>query len=214
MPGVTPACRAFCRSCANCAAAATMRRTKASSAASATRCASTPCTRRKGWRRPSSGCWMRMRKGNTAKATTCCSIGPRMSSGRRTSRCMPTRHRRGKRRAPLFEQDAAQQAREEMNLLYVAMTRAQQALIVSGCSKGEQREQVKASPSWYDRIAAVVSEQGQSVASAERLLRRRSGLRCQRRSDHARYHSRLANVRPATRCSSSAAHGCTRCCNT
>ncbi|MBI5430165.1 MAG: UvrD-helicase domain-containing protein [Nitrosomonadales bacterium] len=63
---------------------------------------------------------------------------------------------RGRKRAPLFEQDAAQQAREEMNLLYVAMTRAQQALIVSGNSKGEDREEKKKSPSWYDRIAAVV----------------------------------------------------------
>jgi ATP-dependent helicase/nuclease subunit A len=66
---------------------------------------------------------------------------------------------RGKKRAPLFEQDAAQQAREEMNLLYVAMTRAQQALIVSGNSKGEDKEEKKKSPSWYDRIAAVVGEQ-------------------------------------------------------
>ncbi|MCR4299967.1 MAG: UvrD-helicase domain-containing protein [Gallionella sp.] len=66
---------------------------------------------------------------------------------------------RGKQRAPLFEQDAAQQAREEMNLLYVAMTRAQQALIVSGNSKGEDKEEKKKAPSWYDRIAAVVSEQ-------------------------------------------------------
>jgi len=63
---------------------------------------------------------------------------------------------RGKKRAPLFEQEAAQQAREEMNLLYVAMTRAQQALIVSGSSKGEDKEEKKKSPSWYDRIAAVV----------------------------------------------------------
>ncbi len=63
---------------------------------------------------------------------------------------------RGKKRAPLFEQDAAQQAREEMNLLYVAMTRAQQALIVSGNSKGEGKEEKKKAPSWYDRIAAVV----------------------------------------------------------
>ena len=67
---------------------------------------------------------------------------------------------RGRRRAPLFEQDAAQQAREEMNLLYVAMTRAQQALIVSGNGKGEDREGKKKAPSWYDRIAAVVGEQG------------------------------------------------------
>ncbi len=62
---------------------------------------------------------------------------------------------RGIKRAPLFEQDAAQQAREEMNLLYVAMTRAQQALIVSGNSKGEDKEEKKKAPSWYDRIAAA-----------------------------------------------------------
>ena len=66
---------------------------------------------------------------------------------------------RGRKRAPLFEQDATQQAREEMNLLYVAMTRAQQALIVSGSSKGEVKEQKKKTPSWYNRIAADVSEQ-------------------------------------------------------
>ncbi len=63
---------------------------------------------------------------------------------------------RGRKRTPLFEQDAAQQAREEMNLLYVAMTRAQQALIVSGNSKGEDKEENKKAPSWYDRIAAAV----------------------------------------------------------
>ncbi|MDH4286430.1 MAG: PD-(D/E)XK nuclease family protein, partial [Gallionella sp.] len=66
---------------------------------------------------------------------------------------------RGKKRAPLFEQDAAQQAREEMNLLYVAMTRAQQALIVSGNSKGEDKEEKKKLLSWYDRIAAAMVEQ-------------------------------------------------------
>jgi ATP-dependent helicase/nuclease subunit A len=64
---------------------------------------------------------------------------------------------RGKKRAPLFEQDAAQQAREEMNLLYVAMTRAQQALIVSGNSKGEDKEEKKKAPSWYDRITAAIN---------------------------------------------------------
>jgi len=66
---------------------------------------------------------------------------------------------RGKKRAPIFELDAAQQAREEMNLLYVAMTRAQQALIVSGSSKGADKEVNKKTPSWYDRIAVVVNEQ-------------------------------------------------------
>jgi len=64
---------------------------------------------------------------------------------------------RGKKRAPLFEQDAAQQAREEMNLLYVAMTRAQQALIVSGNSKGEDKEEKKKAQSWYDRIATAIA---------------------------------------------------------
>ncbi|MBI2286875.1 MAG: UvrD-helicase domain-containing protein [Nitrosomonadales bacterium] len=77
---------------------------------------------------------------------------------------------RGRKRAPLFEQDAAQQAREEMNLLYVAMTRAQQALIVSGNSKGEDKEEGKKVPSWYDRIAAAVSE-GQNPLLAVTSLR-------------------------------------------
>jgi len=71
---------------------------------------------------------------------------------------------RGRKRAPLFEQDAAQQAREEMNLLYVAMTRAQQALIVSGNSKGDDKEEKKKALSWYDRIAAAIS---QSVIPAQ-----------------------------------------------
>ena len=75
---------------------------------------------------------------------------------------------RGKKRAPLFEQDAAQQAREEMNLLYVAMTRAQQALIVSGNSKGEDKEEKKKALSWYDRIAAVVGEQGNPLSMTQR----------------------------------------------
>ena len=61
---------------------------------------------------------------------------------------------RGRKRAPLFDQDAAQQAREEMNLLYVAMTRAQQALIVSG-NRGSKENK---SMTWYDRIAAVAGE--------------------------------------------------------
>jgi ATP-dependent helicase/nuclease subunit A len=62
---------------------------------------------------------------------------------------------RGKKRKPLFEQDAAEQAREEMNLLYVAMTRAQQALIVSGCQSGKESKKV----TWYGRIAAAAGNQ-------------------------------------------------------
>jgi ATP-dependent helicase/nuclease subunit A len=61
---------------------------------------------------------------------------------------------RGNKRAPLFEQEAAQQAREDMNLLYVAMTRAQQALIVSGSQSGKERR----NQSWYERISAAVGE--------------------------------------------------------
>ncbi|MEW6312667.1 MAG: UvrD-helicase domain-containing protein [Pseudomonadota bacterium] len=68
---------------------------------------------------------------------------------------------RGKRRALLFEQDAAQQAREEMNLLYVAMTRAQQALIVSG----NQGKRENRATTWYERIAAVVGEQSNPLCT-------------------------------------------------
>ncbi|OGS92415.1 MAG: hypothetical protein A2Z95_08175 [Gallionellales bacterium GWA2_60_18] len=76
---------------------------------------------------------------------------------------------RGKQRAPLFELEAAQQAREEMNLLYVAMTRAQQALIVSGNSRGGDKEEKKKAPSWYDRIAAVADEQPNPLHQAAQV---------------------------------------------
>ncbi|HEY8888413.1 MAG TPA: 3'-5' exonuclease, partial [Gallionella sp.] len=58
---------------------------------------------------------------------------------------------RGAKRAPYFDADEAYARREEMNLLYVAMTRAKQALLVSG--NGEPAE-----TSWYGRIAAVVGQ--------------------------------------------------------
>ena len=53
---------------------------------------------------------------------------------------------RGAAREHYFEQDAALAATEDLNLLYVAMTRAKQALLVSG--NGERSE-----GTWYDRIA-------------------------------------------------------------
>jgi ATP-dependent helicase/nuclease subunit A len=53
------------------------------------------------------------------------------------------------RRAHYLEAEAHYDAREKMNLLYVAMTRAKQALIVSGVG-------ARNSGSWYDRIAAAV----------------------------------------------------------
>jgi ATP-dependent helicase/nuclease subunit A len=74
---------------------------------------------------------------------------------------------RGKRRAPLFEQDAAEQAREEMNLLYVAMTRAQQALVVSGSQGAREAKQL----TWYGRIAAVTGEQPNPLQAASPLPR-------------------------------------------
>ncbi len=52
---------------------------------------------------------------------------------------------RGAGRAAFFDEEQALAAREDLNLLYVAMTRAQQALIVSG--NGKRVEQ-----SWHSRI--------------------------------------------------------------
>ncbi|MFH2135599.1 MAG: UvrD-helicase domain-containing protein [Pseudomonadota bacterium] len=72
---------------------------------------------------------------------------------------------RGKKRLPLFEQDAAEQAREEMNLLYVAMTRAQQALVVSGSQGAREAKQL----TWYGRIAAVTVEHESLLGAASPL---------------------------------------------
>jgi ATP-dependent helicase/nuclease subunit A len=58
---------------------------------------------------------------------------------------------RGAKRAAYFDADENYMRREEMNLLYVAMTRAKQALLVSG--NGELKE-----ASWYGRISAAVEE--------------------------------------------------------
>ncbi|HLP97697.1 MAG TPA: UvrD-helicase domain-containing protein [Sideroxyarcus sp.] len=79
---------------------------------------------------------------------------------------------RGKKRAPLFEQEAAEQAREEMNLLYVAMTRAQQALIVSGNQGARENK----SQTWYDRIAAAMSEQLNPLHKAAPALHAGQGV--------------------------------------
>jgi ATP-dependent helicase/nuclease subunit A len=56
---------------------------------------------------------------------------------------------RGVAREHYFEQEAALALREDLNLLYVAMTRAKQALLVSG-SGGELDGM------WYQRIAGVI----------------------------------------------------------
>jgi ATP-dependent helicase/nuclease subunit A len=54
---------------------------------------------------------------------------------------------RGKRRGPLFEQEMMLAAREDINLLYVAMTRAQQVFIASGSETIDRGE------SWYAKLS-------------------------------------------------------------
>ena len=66
---------------------------------------------------------------------------------------------RGAKRAPYFAADEAYARREEMNLLYVAMTRARQALLVSGNGAADQT-------SWYGRIAQVVGQGGNPLLAA------------------------------------------------
>ncbi len=70
---------------------------------------------------------------------------------------------RGVRRAPYFDADEAYARREEMNLLYVAMTRARQALLVSG--SGEPTE-----TSWYGRIAQAVEQGGNPLLAAAQAV--------------------------------------------
>ena len=59
---------------------------------------------------------------------------------------------RGQARNSHFEREAELLAREELNLLYVAITRAQQYLIVSGAEAGATQH-----PSWYARLANVLA---------------------------------------------------------
>jgi ATP-dependent helicase/nuclease subunit A len=62
-----------------------------------------------------------------------------------------TKEERGQARNNHFEREAQLLAREELNLLYVAMTRAQQYLIVSGSASSKTQDS-----SWYTRLAAVL----------------------------------------------------------
>lgn len=76
----------------------------------------------------------------------------------------------GKKRQHMFEAEDDYARREAMNLLYVAMTRARQALLVSGNGKSAEAEQKKNVLSWYDRIAQV-------LASADNALLAEAGAR-------------------------------------
>ena len=69
------------------------------------------------------------------------------------------KRRRGMKRAPYFDADEAYARREEMNLLYVAMTRAKQALLVSG--NGDA-----AGTSWYGRVAQVAGQRDNPLLAA------------------------------------------------
>ncbi|RZT41797.1 UvrD-helicase domain-containing protein [Cupriavidus agavae] len=69
------------------------------------------------------------------------------------------RSERGLARAPMFDAEAALAERENWNLLYVAMTRAQQGLLVSGvkgrASKSAEEAGAEIAGSWYVRLAAA-----------------------------------------------------------
>jgi ATP-dependent helicase/nuclease subunit A len=62
----------------------------------------------------------------------------------------------GKKRQHMFEAEEHYARREGMNLLYVAITRAKQALLVSGNGKNAETEEKKNVLSWYDRIAQTI----------------------------------------------------------
>ena len=62
---------------------------------------------------------------------------------------------RGQARNSHFEREAELLEREELNLLYVALTRAQQYLIVSGAEASATQH-----PSWYARLANVLEANG------------------------------------------------------
>ena len=63
----------------------------------------------------------------------------------------------GKKRQTLFAAEEDYARREGMNLLYVAITRAKQALLVSGNGKNAETEEKKNVLSWHDRIAQTIS---------------------------------------------------------
>ncbi len=63
---------------------------------------------------------------------------------------------RGGTRQTRFEAEAAYAAREELNLLYVALTRAQQVFIASGIATGQKAAKASA----YERIAEAIKRLG------------------------------------------------------
>jgi len=68
----------------------------------------------------------------------------------------------GKDRAAILEEEACVQAREQLNLLYVAATRAKQYLVVSGTERKSGKETV----SWHDRALNVMGTSRGLVSTA------------------------------------------------
>ena len=62
-----------------------------------------------------------------------------------------TKALQGRHRNAILDEESAYQAREQLNLLYVAATRAQQYLIISGSKRSKARE----AQSWLDRALAT-----------------------------------------------------------
>jgi ATP-dependent helicase/nuclease subunit A len=79
----------------------------------------------------------------------------------------------GKDRAAILEVEANVDAREKLNLLYVAATRAKQYLVVSGTARKTAQDAV----SWHDRALAVntASEDSWPLAAQQRMAMNESG---------------------------------------
>ena len=70
---------------------------------------------------------------------------------------------RGVARAPRFGQEQTQAQREDLNLLYVALTRAKQAVLLSGC------ESDRAAGSWYEKVERALNDCGAARDAASAL---------------------------------------------
>ncbi len=75
------------------------------------------------------------------------------------------RDERGASRQALFEAEAAAAAREELNLLYVAITRAKQIFIASGIANARKGDAASA----YDRLQAALARLGAAAAYGDEL---------------------------------------------
>jgi len=124
--GRYPSCRVFWMSWWPCAAPLNRRRRmKAPPATAATRCVSTPCMAPRDWKRRLSGCSAQ----TAAKVTRPLRRAAGLAAGRRRAApffSVRKKEERGQGARIYFDTEAALDCRENLNLLYVAMTRARQ----------------------------------------------------------------------------------------